>query len=257
MVRLAGTDWLKWDCVKSKPLALLKVMVSVEATFSPTLAGENASVTVGETGVTVSGVGHAVAAVPADDGAVLLVTPVAATATVAVSVFIAESVTVKVNVPAVPLNTTVTCGEAAPDWIVTPPVRVQLYETTLSGTLGVTPTLQAATLPLASIVAGLPTDKVVGAAMAAMGFCAALTALKALIMPAPHWLPSLGQAHSAVPFEALQTGTPLGGAGNGVALALIREISCGGVKFALTARISAATPETIGAEKLVPKLKLV
>ena len=34
------------------------------------------------------------AAVPADDGALLLVTPLVATATVAVSVFAAESVTV-------------------------------------------------------------------------------------------------------------------------------------------------------------------
>ena len=79
MTRLAGTVSVKWDCVKSKPLALVKVMVRVEATFSPTLAGENASVTVGEIGVKVSGVGHAVAAVPADDGALLLVTPFAAT----------------------------------------------------------------------------------------------------------------------------------------------------------------------------------
>ncbi len=170
MTRLAGTVSVKWDCVKSKPLVLPKVMVSVEATFSPTLAGENASVTVGDAGAKVSGVGHAVAAVPADDGAVLLVTPVvAATATVAESVFPAESVTVKVNVPAVPLNTTVACGVAAPDWIVTPPDRVQAYETTLSGTLGVTPTLQAATLPLASIIAGTPTLKVEGDAMAAIG----------------------------------------------------------------------------------------
>ena len=40
-------------------------MVSVEATFSPTLTGENVSVTVGGIRVTVSGVGHAVAAVQA------------------------------------------------------------------------------------------------------------------------------------------------------------------------------------------------
>jgi len=82
-------------------------MVSVEATFSPTLPGENASVTVGGITVTVSGVGHAVAAVPAEDGAVL-VAPVDVNVTVAVSWLFAESVTVNVNVPAVPLGTTVT-----------------------------------------------------------------------------------------------------------------------------------------------------
>jgi hypothetical protein len=37
----------------------------------------------------------------------------------------------------------------------------------------------------------------------------------------------------------------------------MRAINCAGVRFALTARISAAIPETIGAEKLVPRLTLV
>ena len=69
MTRLAGAVSVKPDWVKSNPFVLLKVMVSVEATFSPTLAGENASVTVGAAGVTVRGVGHAAAAVPAVVGA--------------------------------------------------------------------------------------------------------------------------------------------------------------------------------------------
>jgi len=123
-VRLAGTVSVKPDWVKSKPLALLKVMVSVEATFSPTLAGENASVTVGGVGVTVSGVGQAVAAVPAEDGAVV-VAPVDVNATVAVSVLAAESVTLSVNVPAAPVETTVTWAALAADWMETPPVAVQ------------------------------------------------------------------------------------------------------------------------------------
>jgi hypothetical protein len=42
--------------------------------------------------------------------------------------------------------------------------------------------------------------------------------------------------------------------GNGLALDLMREINWGGVKFALTARMRAAIPETMGAEKLVPRL---
>jgi hypothetical protein len=117
--------------------------------------------------------------------------------------------------------------------------------------------LQAATLPLASTMAGTPMLNVAGGAMAAIGFCAALTAPSALTMPAPHWLLSLGQAHSPLLGSTFgQTGTAAG-AGNGFAAALMRAISCGGVKFAFTARISAATPETMGAEKLVPRLTLV
>src|SRR5258706_16469636 len=111
-VRLAGTVSMKLDWVKSKPLALLNVMVSVEATFSPTLAGENASVTVGAASVTVSGAGHAVAAVPGEEGAVVAA-PEDVKVTVAVSVLAAESVTVRVSVPAAPLGTTVTCDSLA------------------------------------------------------------------------------------------------------------------------------------------------
>ena len=95
-------------------MALLKVMVSVEATFSATLAGENAALTVGGTGVTVIGVGHAAAAVPADDGAVV-VAPSDVNETVAASVLPAESVTVRVKDPALPLETIVTCAALAPD----------------------------------------------------------------------------------------------------------------------------------------------
>src|ERR1700733_5423965 len=99
------------------------MMVSVEGAFSPTLAGEEASVTVGGAGATVIAVGHAVVAVPADDGAAV-VAPVAAKSTVAVSVLFAESVTVSVNVPAVPFQATVACAALAPEEMVTPPVAV-------------------------------------------------------------------------------------------------------------------------------------
>jgi hypothetical protein len=86
-------------------------MVSVEATFSPTLAGENASATVGATGVTVMGAGHAVAAVPVDDGAFTVATPAAVNETLAVlSMWPAESVTASMRVPALPVDMTVTCG---------------------------------------------------------------------------------------------------------------------------------------------------
>ncbi len=84
MTRLAGTVSAKWDCVKSKPLALVKMMLRVEATFSPTLVGENVSLTAGEIGAKVSGVGHAVAAVPGAGGACTVATPAAVNETVAV-----------------------------------------------------------------------------------------------------------------------------------------------------------------------------
>jgi hypothetical protein len=97
IAKLPGTVSVKLDWVKSKALALLNVMVSVEATFSATLAGENASVTAGGVSVTVSGVGHAVAAVPAEVGAKLLAL-FDVTVMVAVSASPAESVMVNVSV---------------------------------------------------------------------------------------------------------------------------------------------------------------
>jgi hypothetical protein len=75
-------------------------------------------------------------------------------------------------------------------------------------------------------------------------------------MPAPH-CPGT-QEHSP------DTGSTVGHtgrvpvfAGNAVALDLMRRINCAGVKFALTARISAAIPETMGAEKLVTRLVFI
>ena len=136
-LKLAGTVSVKPAWVNAKPFVLLKMMVRVEATFSPTLVGENASATVGGTGVTVNGVGHAVAAVPAADGAAE-VAPVDENVTVAWSMLFAESVIVRVNVPAMPFQTAVTCGALAPGGMVTPPDAVHRYEATLSGTLGVT-----------------------------------------------------------------------------------------------------------------------
>ena len=45
-------------------------------------------------------------------------------------------------------------------------------------------------------------------------------------------------------------------AGKAAALASMRATNCAGVKLSLTERISAAIPDTMGAEKLVPKLGL-
>jgi hypothetical protein len=116
MLRLAGTVSVKLDWVSANPLVLLKVMVSVDATFSPTLVGENASVIVGGTGVTVSGVGQAVAAVPGEDGAFTVAAPLAVNETLAeLSMWPAESVTVNMRVPALPGGATVTCARLVAD----------------------------------------------------------------------------------------------------------------------------------------------
>jgi hypothetical protein len=238
-LRLAGMVSVKSDWVKAKPFVLLKVMVSVEAAFALTLVGENASVTVGGTGVNVMGVGHAVADVPAEDGALTVAAPAAENDTVAeLSLWPAESVTVRNKVPA-PVEATVTWGALGSETMVTAPLVVHAWDATVR--------LQAATLALASNIVLLD------AVMTAIGLRAAVTALSAFTIPAPHWFGP--HAHSVDPFDAVHWGTVVDG--NGVALDLMRAISIGGVKFALTARISAAIPDTMGAEKLVPRLVFV
>src|SRR5580698_10412856 len=97
-VRFVGSVSAKLDCVSAKPLVFESVMVSVDTELFTVVAGENVSLTVGATGVTVMAAGHAVALVPADVGAVPMALP-AVSATVSVSMFPAESVTVKVKVP--------------------------------------------------------------------------------------------------------------------------------------------------------------
>ena len=98
----------------------------------------------------------------------------------------------------------------------------------------------------------LPTAKRAGILTAAIGLSAALTALRAFTIPAPQ-VPAV-QAHSALDVEpATHCANPVG-CGNGVALAFKRAMSWGGVRFAFAARMSAAMPETMGAEKLVPRL---
>src|SRR5450631_3127997 len=103
-------------------------------------------------------------------------------------------------------------------------------------------TLQAAMLPLASNTALVPASSVVGTATTAIGFRAAFTALSAFTIPAPHWPGTHEHSPGLVPPDGTTTGHtgskfPVF-AGNGVALDSMREIICGGVKFALTARMS-------------------
>jgi hypothetical protein len=114
--------------------------------------------------------------------------------------------------------------------------------------------LHAATLPLASKL-DVPIERLGGSLTAAIGLSAAFTAFNALTIPAPQVV--VVQAHSTFDEVLLEhTGVPVG-CGYGLALASIRAISCAGVRFPFTERINAAIPETMGAEKLVPKLTLV
>jgi len=159
--------------VRSNALAFANVMVSVEAVVSMTLAGENASLTVGAIGIAAMAVGQAL--VPADVGAVLEAL-VAVTLIVAVSVAPAESVTVSVTVP-LPARID-TCAELAPDSIVTPPLAVHAYDAMVR--------LHAAALPLASKTAVAPALIVAGSSTAAIGCSAAWTAVRALAIPLPH-----------------------------------------------------------------------
>jgi hypothetical protein len=248
-VRLAGSVCVKPDWVNTKPLLLLSVNVSVEAALGATLAGENAWVMTGAIGVTFISGGHAPALVAAEDGAVLVAPPEVKVKMV-VSVFPSESVTVRVKVPwPLPLVVIFACAAFAPELIWTVPVgRVHAYEAIVAP--------HAAALPLAFNVV-LPVVKPAGIATATMGLCASCTALKAFTMPAPHW-PDPRQEHCCVVASRVgHTGRLPVLAGNGLAPNFIRAINCAGVKFALTARISAATPATMGEEKLVPRLTLV
>jgi hypothetical protein len=118
---------------------------------------------------------------------------------------------------------------------------------------------QAGALPPASNVP-LPLVKPAGIFTAAIGLSAALTALNALTIPAPQVVGAVVvQRHSTCegePFTHCGVGGVVTGCGYGVALDLMRAISCGGVRFAFTERMSAAMPVTMGAEKLVPRFEL-
>jgi hypothetical protein len=165
---------------------------------------------------------------------------------VAVSVAPWESVTTRVKVPD---PVTVTRALDAPDKMVVPPLAIHAKDASVR--------LHDAALPLASNVTEPLAVKVAGKATAAMGRSAAFTALRASTMPVPH-SPLAGHEHSSVlGSNDGHTGRlPVFG-GNAVALDSSRATNCAGVRLPLTARISAAVPDTIGAEKLVPKLEFV
>src|SRR6516164_5108919 len=117
---------------------------------------------------------------------------------------------------------------------------------------------QAAALPLASSVTVLPACTAPATTSAAMGRSASITAALAFAMPAPQvWVVQL---HSFVCRSFGPLGTWHIGAvsetGKGWVADCRRAMSCSAVRLPLTASISPAMPETIGAEKLVPTLKL-
>jgi hypothetical protein len=234
IVRPLGSVSLKWLCVSAYALALVNVNVSVEAIVSPTLDGENDCATVGGVGVTVSAVGQA--EVPAVVGALLDALPEVA---VMLAVFVPPrlSVTVRVTVP--DPDTVV----VFPTLLLTlaPPLAPHAYEAIVRP--------QEAALALAF-------KEPPEIATAAIGSCAACTALYALTMPAPHW-PEERQEHWSVEGSSVgQVGRFAVLAGKAAALASRRATSWAGVRLALTDRINAAIPDTMGAEKLVPKFGL-
>jgi len=121
----------------------------------------------------------------------------------------------------------------------------------------------AAAAPLPCSCAICPATTLAGAFTPAIGRSAAFTAPCALAMPTPHVLPSSVQMHSACcrslePVGTWHTGgaiaapTELCGYGN--APSFRRARIWHEFRFALAEAMSAAMPETTGAEKLVPRL---
>jgi len=161
----AGRVTCKLDWVSAKPLAFAIVTVSVDAVFSPTVAGEKFSVTVGGSGITTIGAGQALFELPEIDGAVL-VAALAVSVTVSVSLFPALSVTVSVSVPGD--GSMVTWDVAAPLTMMPAGTDDHAKEVMASGTGVAAAVLQPATLELASIT--LPPARVAGSTMTAMGF---------------------------------------------------------------------------------------
>lgn len=258
IVRPAGSERLKADWVKSNPLVLPILMVSVEVAFAAIIAGDQLGIAVGAAGAAgfaPSGAGQAEDELPDDVGAVL-VSVEADSVTVSISALPAESVTVSVSVPVPPggmlPGAIVTCALPAPLAISVAGFAVHAKEAMLLP--------HEATLVLASSTAAAPNGNA-GVTMTPIGFSAALTAPSALTMPVPHCSvtpgPGGGQEHSplvgSVAGHTASGGTALL-AGKALALDLRRATSWAGVRFAFTDRIRAAMPETIGAEKLVPRL---
>ena len=115
----------------------------------------------------------------------------------------------------------VTLSVLPPETMLAPPLAVQEYFATVRP--------HEAALPLASSTASPPAMRV-GNFTAAMGSCAACTACSASTMPAPHWLPSFGQAHSPLVRIVGRTGRHAGRTGRKgtVVLAFRRAFSCAG-----------------------------
>src|SRR5262245_25080880 len=117
----------------------------------------------------------------------------------------------------------------------------------------------AAALPLPCIATFWPAlNDGVGNETSAIGRCASSMANGVFAIPAPHVRPSLVQMHWPPAVVLGQSGgcgeTSSDVCGNAIALALMRSLIFAGLKLPFTDAISAAMPDTIGAEKLVPTL---
>jgi hypothetical protein len=189
-IRPAGTVTVIPDCVKAKGLVLVNDTTSMVEAFAATLAGENATPTCGANGVTIMGAMQAEAALPPTAGAVV-VALLALKVTIAVSLLPDESVTTRVKVPA-PVVMTLTAALVAPETMWIAGVLLQAYDAIVA--------LQAGALPPASKVP-LPDVNPGGIFTAAIGLSAALTALNAFAIPAPHVV--VVQAHSTLDVDPL------------------------------------------------------
>lgn len=121
-VRPAGNVSINAVCVNANGLVFDKVVVRLADAFTATLVGAKTCATAGAAGATLRGTGHAVATLPAFDGAVLVCAE-AVKLTVAVSEFPAESVTLTLSEPA-PLHLTVGCAVDPPEIMETAPVAL-------------------------------------------------------------------------------------------------------------------------------------
>jgi hypothetical protein len=193
--------------------------------------------------------------VPALGGAPV-VAAVGVTSTSAVSVRPWSSLTVTrtVKLPAAGATTTAESGVGLPAMTPAPAAIDQSNAASVR--------LQAAALPAVERSTFCPGLTLAGVIIAAIGRCAAATAAAAFAMPAPHV--DVVQLHSNPCTSPGPAGTWHIGTvgsldtGNGVVAPSMRRARiCAGLRLPLTEDMRPAIAATIGAEKLVPTLRLI
>ncbi len=240
-----GSVSLKLLWVSVKAFALCNVKRERGGNRGSDARRRNACATVGGTGVTCSAVGHAV--LPALAGA-LLDALFEVTVMVAVSLPPMLSVTVSVTVPAP--GRIVALSLLRPETMLTPPLAVQEYVADRASARGRTAACVEHGIAAGDdgrqfhrrdgqlrLLHGLERVHHAGAALAAVIGAGALAAV---------WIVARTGGHSRGPGREWP-----------VALDFRRAVSWVGVRLPLTERISPAMPETMGAEKLVPRFGFV